>query len=175
MKTQNNISKISKLGITVLASLALVNVTMKAADAESAAINRIDSFARVFGADLKYYAPVIDADVEFATESLNSFAETTQVSMKYVAADYAEADARAEEIASALENLETIAASFETGLKYQAPSEDAAVEVVPAVEKLEMLADSTLSALRYQAPVCAENGVYDVTENTSNDMLAQIK
>jgi hypothetical protein len=176
MKTQKNISNLRKLGLAVLASFALVNGSLKAEDSESVnAMINLESFVKAHDAVLKYTAPVIDIEVEAAAESLNSFAEGNEAILKYEASEYAEADARAEEIAPVVENLEMAAASFESNLKYQAPAEDAALEAVPAMEKLEMIAEASLSTLKYQAPVNAENEVYDVTDYTSNDMLAETK
>lgn len=175
MKTQKNISNLRKLGLAVLASFALVSGSLKATDSSVNAMISLEGFVKAHEAVLKYSAPVIDIEVEMAAESLNTFAESNEATLKYEASEYAEADARAEEIAPAVDNLEMIAASFEAQLKYQAPAEDAAVEAVPAMEKLEMLAEATMSTLKYQAPEQAENEVYDVTESAATDMLAETK
>ena len=170
MKTQKNISNFRKLGLAVFASMALVNGTLKAESTESAnALVNLEIFVTAQEEALRYNAPVVNIEAEAAAESLNTFAESNEATLKYDASEYAEADARAEEAAPAVENLEMIAAAFEARLKYQAPAEDAAVEAVPAMEKLEMLAEATLSTLKYQAP---ENTETEATEYTVSNMMA---
>jgi hypothetical protein len=176
MKTQKNISNLRKLGLVVLASMALVNGTM-AEDKESAnALVSLEIFVQAQEEALKYNAPAIDiVEAEAAEISLENFVNLTEASLKYVASEYSEADARAEEIAPALENLEMLATSMEAEFKYQAPAEDAAIEAVPAMEKLEMMAEATEASLKYKAPVAEETEVYDVTDYTVNEMLAETK
>jgi hypothetical protein len=176
MKTQKNISNLRKLGLAVLASIALVNGTMKAEDRESAnALVNLEIFVEAQEEALRYNAPVVMIEAEAAAESLENFATEAETSLRYDASEYADADAKAEEIAPAVNNLEMLASKFESQLKYQSPAEDAAVEAVPAMEKLEMLAESTLSNLKYQAPANAENEIYDVTDYSVNDMVAETR
>jgi len=178
MKTQNYISNLKKLGLTVLASIALVSGTFGADEKgnASAALVNLEIFMNAQEEALKYSADTYIMDeAEAAIERVEEMVNLTEASLRYSAVEFAEAEAKAEEVVTEMDRLEVLANELETSLKYEAPAEDEEVEVVPAMERLEMMAEATEASLKYNAPAVDESEIYDVTDFSSNTMLAETK
>jgi hypothetical protein len=176
MKTQTNFSNLKKFGLAVLASVALVNGTFGADENANTALVNLEIFMNAQEEALKYSADTyIMEEAEAAIERVEEFVNLTESSLKYTATEFAEADARAEEIAPAMDRLEGLATELEASLNYQAPAEDQEIEAAPALERLEMMAEAAETSLKYSAPTSDESEINDVTGYDVNEMLAETK
>ena len=170
MKTNVNISNLKKVAVTFCSALVLTTGSYIQANPdvypndEMVAAARLEARMNTTEYAVRFVAPAV-AEVTNEMERLNALAESTEVSLKYVAP--------AAELAPELVRLDVLAAITETALQYIAPAVEEEEFVTPELERLDMLAAATENSIRFKAPVADNEPLYKkITDNSTDIMLA---
>jgi hypothetical protein len=171
MKTQTKISNLKKLGLTVVAAVALSgSIFASGSESVNGASVSLNILTKNLEQSILYKAPAAaeEEDAVIALESLEAFSKESEASIMYKAPENAE-----DEVYNALEELESFTSSEMASIRYEAPSVDQDVEVATELESLQMFADKLSINLKYQAPE-SDSVLPDSVENADN-MMAETK
>lgn len=168
MKTNVNISNLKKVAVTFCSALVLTTGSFtqpnpdEYANDEMVAVARLEARMNTTEYAVRFVAPAV-AEVTSEMVRLNSLAESTEVSLKYVAP--------AAEVTPELERLDILAGITEAALQYVAPAIAEEEFVTPEMERLDMLVAVTEASIRFKAPVEDKEPLFDTINDNSTDIM----